>query len=106
MASDVVTALGEALARCAAADVSVLSAVEVAAMVVDLRRVACRLEAEIARVVHVVAHSEAWRAAGATSLEAWLAGETQVSMRSARDQVRLADTLAAAPIVADKMADG
>ena len=32
--------------------------------------------------------------------------ETQVSFRSARDQVRLAGTLAAAPIVAEKMADG
>ena len=29
-----------------------------------------------------------------------------MSFRSARDQVRLAGTLAAAPIVAEKMADG
>lgn len=36
----------------------------------------------------------------------WLAGETQVSVRSARDQVRLAETLAAAPVVAEKMASG
>ena len=75
-------------------------------MVVDLRRVGNRLEAEIARVVHEVAQREAWRDAGATSIEAWLAAETKVSMRSARDQVRLADTLAAAPAVAEKMADG
>ena len=39
-------------------------------------------------------------------MEAWLAAETQVSFRSARDQVRLAGTLAAAPVVAEKMADG
>ena len=75
-------------------------------MVVDLRRVASRLEAEIGRAVHAVSQAEAWRSTGATSMEAWLAAETQVSIRSARDQVRLADTLAAAPIVAEKMADG
>jgi hypothetical protein len=84
----------------------VLSAVDVAAMVVDLRRVATRLEAEIARAVHAAAQGDGWQADGATSIESWLAAETQVSMRSARDQVRLADTLAAAPIVAEKMADG
>ena len=50
-------------------------------MVVDLRRVATRLEAEIARVVHAVTEVEAWQASGATSVEAWLAAETQVSMR-------------------------
>lgn len=106
MASEVVTALGQALSQCAAADLSVLSAAEVGVMVVDLRRVATRLEAEIARAVHAVSQVEAWRVAGATSVEAWLAAETQVSMRSARDQVRLAGTLAAAPVVAEKMADG
>ena len=106
MASELVTALAQALSRCAAADLSVLPGGEVASMVVDLRRVASRLEAEIARAVHAAAQGEAWRAAGATSVEAWLASETQVSMRSARDQVRLADTLAAAPMVAEKMADG
>ena len=100
MASELVTALGEALSRCAAADLAELSAVDVAAMVVDLRRVASRLEAEIARVVHAASQVEAWRSDGATSIEAWLAAETQVSIRSARDQVRLADTLAAAPMVA------
>ena len=73
---------------------------------VDLRRVATRLEAEIARAVHAASQVEAWRTAGATSMEAWLADETQVSLRSARDQVRLAGTLAAAPIVAEKMAEG
>src|SRR5258705_9161118 len=99
MASDLVSALGQALSRCAGVDLLVLPGGGVASMVVDLRRVASRLEAEIARAVHAAAQGEAWRAAGATSLEAWLAGETQVSMRSARDQVRLADTLAAAPAV-------
>ena len=73
---------------------------------VDLRRVATRLEAEIARTVHAASQVEVWRVAGASSMEAWLAAETQVSFRSARDQVRLAGTLAAAPIVATKMADG
>ena len=106
MASDLVTALGAALSRCAVVDLTVLSPGDVASMVVDLRRVASRLEAEIARVVHAASVAEAWRVAGATSVEAWLANETNVSMRSARDQVRLADTLAAAPLVAEKMADG
>lgn len=106
MASEVVTALGKALSRCAAVDLSVLSSADVAEMVVGLRRVATRLEAEIARVVHAASEAEAWRLDGATSMESWLAAETQVSIRSARDQVRLADTLAAAPVVADKMADG
>lgn len=38
-------------------------------------------------------------------MEAWLASQTHVSIRSARDQVRLANTLAASPLVAEKMAD-
>jgi hypothetical protein len=98
--------LGDALSACAASDLSLLPSADVASMVVDLRRVATRLEAEIARVVHAVTEVEAWQVSGATSVEAWLASETQVSMRSARDQVRLAGTLAAAPLVAEKMADG
>ena len=106
MASELVTALGQALSRCAAADLAVLEAGDLAEMVVDLRRVATRLEAEIARAVHAVSQRDAWQASGASSVEAWLAAETKVSMRSARDQVRLAGTLAAAPVVAEKMADG
>ena len=106
MAQELVTALEMALSECAAADLSLLSDSDVAALVVDLRRVATRLEAEIARVVHAVGQAEVWRVAGATSMEAWLANETHISMRSAHDQVRLAGTLAASPIVAEKMADG
>jgi hypothetical protein len=106
MAEQLVTALETALAECAAADLTQLSGSDVAALVVDLRRVATRLEAEIARAVHAASQSEIWRTSGATSMEAWLANETKVSFRSARDQVRLAGTLAAAPIVADKMAEG
>jgi hypothetical protein len=106
MGKSLATAFDTALAHCAAADLSSLSGTEIAALVVDLRRVATRLEAEIARVVHAAEQVEAWRATGATSIEAWLADETHVSIRSARDQVRLAGTLAAAPVVAEKMADG
>ncbi|MEP7202983.1 MAG: DUF222 domain-containing protein, partial [Ilumatobacteraceae bacterium] len=106
MAQPLVTALESVLRRYGAADLSVLAPGDRAAHVVDLRRVATRLEAEIARALHAASEDEVWRAAGATSMEAWLASETHVSMRSARDQVRLADTLAAAPIVAEKMADG
>jgi uncharacterized protein DUF222 len=106
MASESVTALGQALTACASVDLSVLTTGDLVEMVVDLRRVGNRLEAEIARVVHEVAQRDAWRDAGATSIEAWLAAETKVSMRSARNQVRLADTLASAPAVAEKMADG
>ena len=83
-----------------------LSGSDVAGLVVDLRRVATRLEAEIARAVHAASQVEVWRGAGATSMEAWLADQTKISIRSARDQVRIAGTLAAAPIVAEKMADG
>lgn len=106
MAQKLVTALESALSQCAVDDLSSLSPGDVAALVVDLRRVATRLEAEIARVVHVAAQGEVWRTTGATSMEAWLANETQVTFRSARDQVRLAGTLAAAPAVAEKMAEG
>ncbi len=106
MAQELVTALEMALSEYAATDLSLLSGSDVASLVVDLRRVATRLEAEIARVVHTVGQAEIWRVAGATSMEAWLANETHISMRSARDQVCLAGTLAASPIVAEKMADG
>jgi len=106
MGQPLVTALDTAFSRYAAADLSMLSGQDLGALVVDLRRVATRLEAEIARVVHAAADVEVWRVAGATSMEAWLADETHVSIRSALDQVRLAGTLAAAPIVAEKMADG
>jgi hypothetical protein len=106
MGKSLATAFDTALSDCAAADLSSMSGTEIAALVVDLRRVATRLEAEIARVLHAAEQVEAWRASGATSIEAWLAGQTHVSIRSARDQVRLAGTLAAAPVVAEKMADG
>jgi len=106
MASELVTALGDALSACAAVDFLVLTTGDLMEMVVELRRVGNRLEAEIARVVHAVAQRDAWRAAGATSMEAWLAAETKVSTRTACDQVRLAGALAASPAVAEKMADG
>ncbi len=50
--NSLVTALDTALDECAAADLSLLSGSDLAALVVDLRRVSTRLEAEIARVVH------------------------------------------------------
>jgi Domain of unknown function (DUF222) len=106
MAQQLVTALEMALDEGSAVDLSLLSGSDVAALVVDLRRVATRLEAEIARAVHAASQSEIWRSTGATSMEAWLANETKVSFRSARDQVRLAGTLAEAPKVAEKMAEG
>ena len=106
MTSEILKAFETALSQCAAADLDVLSGSEVAGLVVDLRRVATRLEAEIARAVHAASQVEVWRGAGATSMEAWLADQTKISIRSARDQVRIAGTLAAAPIVAEKMADG
>ena len=106
MARELVTAVEMALAQCAASDLSVLSVAEIAVLVVDLRRVATRLEAEIARVVHAAEQAEVWRSSGATSMQAWLATETRVSIRSARDQVHLAGVLAAAPVVAGKMAEG
>src|SRR5258706_10803247 len=106
MTHQVITAFKTALAQCAATDFRALSGTDVATVVVDLRRCATRLEAEIARAVHAAEQVEVWRDTGATSMEAWLADETQISMRSARDQVRLAGTLAAAPLVAEKMAEG
>ena len=101
-----ITMLTAALDACAAVDLAVLSGPQLAAMLVDLRATATRLEVEIARVVHAASQAEVWRAAGATSMEVWLAGETHTTVRTARDQVRLADTLAAAPIIAERMCDG
>jgi Domain of unknown function (DUF222) len=106
MATSPVTALDTAVSACAATDLGGLCAGVLGAMVIDLRRIACRLEAEIARVVHAADQAEAWRASGATSMETWLAAETKSSVRSAREQARLAAILAAAPAVASKMADG
>ncbi|MEP7115599.1 MAG: DUF222 domain-containing protein [Ilumatobacteraceae bacterium] len=106
MAPDILSAFEVALSGCAAADLRAMVADDLATLVVDLRRVANRLEAEIGRVVQAATTDEVWRDSGATSMEAWLANETQVSIRSARDQVRLAGTLAASPLVAGKMADG
>ncbi|MEO8263896.1 MAG: DUF222 domain-containing protein [Ilumatobacteraceae bacterium] len=106
MGQELVVALEAALQGCAAADLTLLSADDVGGLVVNLRRVATRLEAEIARAVHAASLAEVWRASGATSMEAWLAHETQTSFRSARDQVRMSETLAAAPLVADKLAEG
>ncbi|HEY0518048.1 MAG TPA: DUF222 domain-containing protein, partial [Ilumatobacteraceae bacterium] len=101
-----VTALELALSSCADTDLSLLSGSALAGLVVDLRRVASRLEAHIAAVVHAADAVGVWHAVGATSMEAWLAEQTHVSFRTARDQVRLASTLAAAPLVAESMADG
>jgi hypothetical protein len=106
MAQQLVTDLEMALDEGSVADLSLLSGSDVAALVIDLRRVATRLEAEIARAVYAASKSEFWRSTGATSMEAWLANETKASFRSARDQVRLAGTLAEAPKVAEKMAEG
>src|SRR4051812_47303428 len=101
-----ITALTAALDGCAVLDLVGMSDKELRSMLVDLRVTATRLEVEIARVVHAAEQAEVWRSAGATSMEVWLAGETNTTVRTARDQVRLADTLAAAPIVAEKMRDG
>ena len=106
MSGSTITTLTSALDAFAAVDLAVLSGSQLGAMLVDLRATATRLEVEIARVVHAASQAEVWRAAGATSMEVWLAGETNTTVRTARDQVRLADTLAAAPIIADKMCDG
>ena len=70
-------------------------------MLVDLRSASNRLEVEIARVVRAAERAEVWRSAGATSMEVWLAGETHTTVRTARDLVRLAGTLAAVPLVAE-----
>ncbi|MGZ4723122.1 MAG: DUF222 domain-containing protein [Ilumatobacteraceae bacterium] len=106
MTQSAVTTLTSALDACACVDLDAVSGSDLASMVVDLRGVATRLEVEIARVVHAAEQAEVWRAAGATSMEVWLAGETHTTVRTAREQVRLASTLAAAPIVAEKMRDG
>jgi hypothetical protein len=106
MAHPVVTLFEEALSKCAATELATLPGTDVATLVVELRRLATRLEAEIARVVHAAEQIEVWRDTGAISMETWLANETHISIRSARDQVRLAGTLAAAPVVAEKMAEG
>ena len=106
MSGSTIAMLTAALDGCAQVDLAALSGLQLAAMLVDLRATATRLEVEIARVVHAASRAEVWRAAGATSMEVWLAGETHTTVRTARDQVRLADTLAAAPIIADKMCDG
>ncbi|HEY0519959.1 MAG TPA: DUF222 domain-containing protein, partial [Ilumatobacteraceae bacterium] len=106
MVDDLTTALELAVGCCAARDLSVVPDADLARLVVDLRRVATRLEAEIGRVVHAAAVAEVWRETGATSMESWLAAQTHIAFRTARDQVRLATTLAAAPLVAEKMAEG
>jgi len=106
MATSPIAAIATALDACALVDLGGMSDGDLRAMLVALRTTATRLEVEIARVVHAAEQAEVWRTSGATSIEVWLAAETHTTVRSARDQVRLADTLAAAPIVADKMRDG
>jgi hypothetical protein len=106
MTQSPVAQLASALDTCASVDVSVLSGSEVRVLLVELRAVSNRLEVEIARVVRAAERAELWRAAGATSMEVWLAGETHTTVRTARDQVRLAGTLAASPLVAEKMCSG
>ena len=103
----------EALEQAQAA-LSALSAVDPAALphhatravIVGLRQAITGFEAELARHVHHADRAELWRVDGATSMEAWLAAATRSTIRSANAQVRLADVLAAAPAVADKMRAG
>jgi hypothetical protein len=106
MGQSSIAALAASLDACSVVDLDALSDRELRALLVELRAIATRLEVEIARVVHAAEAAEVWRTAGATSMEVWLAGETNTTVRSARDQVRLAETLAAAPMVADKMRGG
>lgn len=101
-----VTALTAAVDACAALDLTAVPSAALAAMVVDLRAAATRLEAAIAKVVHAADQAEVWKTTGAASMDVWLAETTNATVRSARDQVQLANTLAAAPLVADKMRDG
>ena len=86
------TAFHTALDASAAVDVTALTGPELMAVVVDLRRVAGGLEAEIARFVTAADHTDAWKTTGASSMDAWLAGATKSTRRSARAQKRLADT--------------
>ena len=106
MTQSPIAELTSALDACASVDVGGLSGADAAAMLVDLRAASNRLEVEIARFVVAAERAEVWRLAGATSMEVWLAGETRTTVRTARDQVRLAGTLAAAPLMADKMRAG
>lgn len=98
--------LEEALGALRDVDVASLCPTELGDLVVCLRRAAARLEAEIARFVHAAERAEVWRQRGATSMEAWLADATSSTFRTARDQVRLADVLAMAPVLTDRLRDG
>ena len=64
MTAPLVPAFEHGTSQCAAADLDALSADDVASRVVDMRRVATRLEAEIARTVHAASQVEVWRAGG------------------------------------------
>ena len=63
MSGSTFTTLTAALDACARVDLAALSGSQLAAMLVDLRATATRLEVEIARVVHAASQAEVWRAA-------------------------------------------
>jgi hypothetical protein len=101
-----VAALHDAIGGCALTPLTAFEPDRLADRVRGLRAAVTRLEAEVARSVQAANRAEVWRASGASSMDAWLADETKMSARAARSQVRLADTLAASPTIAEKMAEG
>ena len=95
MSGSTITTLTAALDGCAAVDLAALSGPQLGAMLIDLRATATRLEVEIARVVHAASRAEVWRAAGATSMEVWLAGAAYADETGRPHHTRIADALTA-----------
>ena len=106
MTHPVLVPVEQALHGLAGVDLGVMPSAELSAVVVGLRRLITGFEAEFARFAHAAEFAEVWRTTGATSMPAWLAAATGSTMKTARTQVKLADTVTKAPVIADKMRSG
>ena len=106
MTHPVLVPVEQALHGLAGVDLGVMPAAELSAVVVGLRRLITGFEAEFARFAHAAEFAEVWRTGGATSIQAWLAAATGATIKTARRQVRLADTVTKAPVIGDRMRAG
>ncbi|MFM8267853.1 MAG: DUF222 domain-containing protein [Ilumatobacteraceae bacterium] len=99
-------ALERALDELAAIDLLELPPAELAAATVAMQRLADRARVVLAGFVAHADRAAVWQGSGSRDAAGWLAGVTGSAYGRTADLLRLADTVAASPAVADRLASG
>lgn len=101
-----VRALERALDDLAAIDLLELPPSELAAATVAVQQLADRARVVLAGFVAHADRAAVWQGSGSRDAAGWLAGVTGSAYGRAAELLRLADTVAASPAVADRLASG